>query len=96
VSSSFVARKSEHVAANLARVEAFASAIKVLVVDVDIARRFGEIQQQLRAKGRPIPVADIWIAATAINHGLPLLTRDEHFQQVDGLRIVAWKSTSPG
>ena len=40
----------------------------------------------LRRKGRPILSNDLWIAASALEHGAALLTRDAHFLQVDGLR----------
>jgi predicted nucleic acid-binding protein len=43
---------------------------------------------QLRRKGRPIPTNDLWIAATALEHGLALFTLDEHFGAVDGLRLT--------
>ena len=40
-------------------------------------------------KGLPIAVGDGWIAATAIRHGLPLLTHNvRNFQHVDGLRVI--------
>jgi predicted nucleic acid-binding protein len=36
-------------------------------------------------RGTPIPTNDIWIAALAMQHGLPLYTRDAHFSSVAGL-----------
>jgi tRNA(fMet)-specific endonuclease VapC len=40
-------------------------------------------------KGRPISEADGWIAATAICHGIPLVTHNlRNFQHVDGLSII--------
>ncbi|HEY4572503.1 MAG TPA: PIN domain-containing protein [Thermoanaerobaculia bacterium] len=41
-------------------------------------------------KGRPIPENDIWIAASARQHGLTLATRDGHFDDVDGLITETW------
>jgi predicted nucleic acid-binding protein len=35
-----------------------------------------------------IPVNDIWIAAIALETGLPVLARDEHFSRVRGLSVV--------
>ena len=40
----------------------------------------------LRRKGRPIPSNDLWIAASALEHGAGLLTLDAHFAEIDGLR----------
>ena len=34
--------------------------------------------------------AFIWIAALALQHGLPLLTRDAHFREVEGLNVLGW------
>ena len=84
------ARKSAHSAANQARIEEFASSVSVLNSDAETARRYGEIKDRLRSKGRPIPENDIWIAACAMQHDLPLATRDDHFKDVDGLRIETW------
>jgi tRNA(fMet)-specific endonuclease VapC len=84
------ARKSVHAAANLARIEQFAASIQVLSCDAATAQIYGRTRDKLRSKGRPIPENDIWIAAVALQHGLPLATRDEHFNEVDGLRIENW------
>jgi predicted nucleic acid-binding protein len=43
----------------------------------------------LRRKGQPIPANDLWIAASALEHGCALLTLDAHFRHVDGLRCGA-------
>jgi tRNA(fMet)-specific endonuclease VapC len=77
-------------AENIAQVEAFASANTVLECNQDTARQYGRIRQQLRAKGKPIPENDIWIAAVALQHGLPVITRDAHFVEVDGLTVMGW------
>ena len=84
------ARKSAHAAANLARIEQFASSVQVLSCDAVTARHYGEIRERLRSKGRPIPENDIWVAAVAIQHGLAVATRDEHFKDVDGLAVRNW------
>jgi tRNA(fMet)-specific endonuclease VapC len=44
----------------------------------------------LRAKGRPIPENDIWIAAVAKQYDLALFTRDAHFAEVESLRTESW------
>jgi len=82
--------KSAHATANQARIEEFASSVSVLNCDAETARRYGQIKDHLRLKGRPIPENDIWIAACAMQYGLPLATRDDHFGQVDGLPIETW------
>ena len=36
-------------------------------------------------KSVPIPTNDVWIAALAIQHGVPLYTRAPHFERIEGL-----------
>ncbi len=52
------------------------------------AEYYALVVKQLRDKGRPIPTNDIWIAANAMHHGLPLLTLDGHFSEIEGLLLV--------
>lgn len=70
-------------------VEFFRDAVSV-PCDDGTARMYGEVKLSLRKKGRPIPDNDIWIAASAIQHSLTLVTRDEHFHSVDRLNVVRW------
>ena len=86
----FGAGKSGRPQTNLARVDQFASDNVVLGCDTDTARRYGEVKNALRLKGTPIPENDIWIAAAAFQHGLKLITRDRHFNEVDGLTVEVW------
>ncbi len=62
----------------------------MLVPGVDTALNYGQIKNELRSKGKPIPENDVWIAALAIQHGLTLLSRDPHFQNVSNLVVEAW------
>lgn len=51
----FGAEKSSNVARNLARLESFASNLRVLPCDSETARHYGRIKNELQAKGRPHP-----------------------------------------
>ena len=75
---------------NLAQFDAFLGNPHVTVVPVSLATadRFGRIAAALRAKGRPIPTNDIWIAAHAMETGADLLSFDAHFGEIDGLARV--------
>lgn len=66
------------------------SACRVLDVDEDTARWYAGIRVQLKRAGTPIPSNDTWIAALARQHGLPLLSRDRHFDQIKGIERVEW------
>ncbi len=60
--------------------------VEVLPVTAHTADSYALITVGLRRKGQPIPTNDLWIAASALEHGAALLTRDAHFAQIDGLR----------
>ena len=49
---------------------------RVLPVDVTVADSWGRLTASREASGRPISVADAFIAATAAVHGLTLVTRN--------------------
>jgi tRNA(fMet)-specific endonuclease VapC len=84
------ARKSRRVAENMARIDDFAARNVVLGCGTETARRYGEVKNGLREKGRPVPENDIWIAAMALQNGMILVARDAHFREVEGLRVEAW------
>lgn len=84
------ARKSGRVKPNLARVDELAGGSTILVCDAETARQYGDVKNNLRLKGRPLPENDVWIAALALQHTLVLVTRDAHFQEVESLQTVAW------
>lgn len=86
----FGALKSVKVEENPRNIEGLAAESDVLHCDEGTARRYGEVKDVLRRKGRPIPDNDIWIAATALRYDLTPVTRDSHFEYVDGLRVERW------
>jgi tRNA(fMet)-specific endonuclease VapC len=62
----------------------------VLKVDQYTAEIYAQIRFELKQKGRPLPDNDIWIAALARQHNLSLVTRDSHFNVVDGIQRMSW------
>jgi tRNA(fMet)-specific endonuclease VapC len=76
--------------ANAARIDEFAATCTVLKVDDATARRYGQLKNELRKKGRPIPENDVWIAACALQHDLILATRDGHFEHAEGVQFETW------
>jgi predicted nucleic acid-binding protein len=59
--------------------------VRVLPVTADVARRYGELFAELRRAGKPIPVNDIWIAATTLDANAHLLTFATDFDRIDRL-----------
>lgn len=61
------------------------SRVQIYSHDIDTSQVYAHIFKNLRLKGKPIPSNDIWIAAVAMQHGLALYSRDQHFDHIDGL-----------
>ncbi|CAN5588074.1 type II toxin-antitoxin system VapC family toxin [soil metagenome] len=62
--------------------------VQLLGIDEETADFYAVIVVALRRAGTPIPTNDIWIAALAQRHGLPVYTKDAHFGKVPGLVLV--------
>ena len=77
-------------AKNRRELETFLNAprVDVLTHDVETAEYYAMIVKKLKAKGKPIPTNDIWIAANALKHGMALYSFDRHFDEIDGLLPV--------
>ncbi len=75
---------------NRENVERFIRDSQIVNCDLDTTRFYGRVSIQLQRKGRPNQPNDIRIAAIAVQHDLILLTRDAHFQYVDGLTVETW------
>lgn len=61
--------------------------VHLLMATSETAEYFGLIMAALKKAGRPIPLNDVWVAAHALETGSILVTYDQHFSAVPGLRI---------
>lgn len=61
--------------------------MRILRLDEETAACYAEILSGLRERGTPIPTNDIWIAASAMQAGLRVVTSDRHFQQVPQVAV---------
>jgi tRNA(fMet)-specific endonuclease VapC len=66
------------------------TACRVLAIDKQTAEHYAEVRDELKRKGKPIPGNDLWIAALVRQYGLPLLSRDAHFDAVPKLKRIGW------
>jgi tRNA(fMet)-specific endonuclease VapC len=63
---------------------------RVLVVDADTAEQYSDVRAELTRSGKPTPANDLWIAALARQHAMPLLSRDRHVDFVPRLKRIGW------
>jgi predicted nucleic acid-binding protein len=71
-------------------VEHLLAGLQAIPITQPVARVHAEIWSQLTTRGELIGAHDLWIAATAIAHGLGVATRNgSHFERVPGLRVIA-------
>lgn len=81
------AENSSRKAHHLAQIDVLLSLSETIYTSNETAKIYGMIKVQLKKKGKPIPENDIWIAALAMEHDLPLITRDHHFTHLPELVI---------
>ncbi len=62
--------------------------IEIIDVNADVARKYAFICRSLEKKGAKIPINDVWIAASCMEVGGTLLTRDQHFEAVDQIEVI--------
>jgi len=74
-------------------VEHVLAGLQAIPITEPVARIHADIWVGLANRGEPIGAHDLWIAATAIAHGLAIATRNStHFDRIPGLRVI----TAPG
>jgi predicted nucleic acid-binding protein len=61
--------------------------VGLLDVTEDTAERYAVILNTLWQAGTPIPTNDIWIAASAMEYGLRVLTTDDHYQKIPQIMV---------
>jgi len=74
-----------------ARWEAFLSPFYVLASTADVSWHYGRAYRHLHDNGTLIGANDLWIAATGLAYGMPVVTRNvEHFRRVPGLEVESY------
>ena len=62
--------------------------LEPIPVDEDVAAAWALLRVELRDLGRRMPLNDSWIAATALAHGLAVVTQDDDYDDVPRLEVV--------
>ena len=70
--------------------EELIAATRVLPVDEETSGHYAQVRAELKKAGRPVPSNDLWIAALSRQHRLPLMSQDQHFDAVQGLKRIGW------
>ena len=63
------------------------SRVTMVSIDAETSERYAFILNALWGAGTPVPTNDIWIAASAMQHGLALLTTDSHFLKISQVLV---------
>lgn len=81
--------RGERLSENRRELLSFLSSPRAIVVDIDsdTAERYAVILASLLAAGTPIPTNDIWIAASAMQHGFRIVTADKHFRRISQVLV---------
>ena len=65
-----------------------AEALDPLPIDGRVAQAWASLRLALRDSGRRMPLNDSWIAATALAHGIPVVSQDDDYAGVPGLSVI--------
>jgi tRNA(fMet)-specific endonuclease VapC len=61
-----------------------------LGITAETSHHYAELRSELHGAGTPLSPNDLWIAAQAREHKMPIITRDADFDKVPGLRRQSW------
>ena len=75
---------------DIEKLQGFLAGCEVLGITLGTAQHYARVRRQLKGEGRPIPENDVWIAASCLEHQLPLATQDAHFNGLAGLTVLQW------
>ena len=71
--------------------ERLVSPFEVIPCTPEVSWRYGRLHRYLRDNGLLIDANDLWIAATALAFGMPVVTRHEkHFGRVPELNVIGY------
>ena len=62
----------------------------LLAITAETTVPYAALRATLKRLDRPIPANDTWIAALAVQYRLPILSRDEHFDELSEVRRIGW------
>jgi tRNA(fMet)-specific endonuclease VapC len=76
--------------AKIAKLEQSIARTGVIPYDMALCQTYAELRAKLLGAGRPIGDNDLWIAATAIRHSIPLVSHNrKHYDEIPGLVLIS-------
>ena len=75
---------------NIRKVKKLLEALVILSIDEDVLEMFGTLSPDLRSRREAIGDFDELIACIALSNGAAIVTRDEHFKRIPGLKIISY------
>ncbi len=72
---------------DITKIRQFLRSFRMLNLSDPIMERFAQVRADLRRRGQIIPDLDLLAAATALHYDLTVLTSDQHFKRVPGLKL---------
>ena len=61
--------------------------VEILEATEETSKIFGQLKNDLKKAGTPLPINDVWIAAHTLESGSTLITYDIHFREIPGIRL---------
>jgi len=68
----------------------FMKTVQELIIGSKTAYHYADIRWELKQNSTPIPENDIWIAALGREYNIPILSRDSHFDSIEGITRLTW------
>lgn len=68
--------------------------VEELAIDRETGRIYAEMIVSLQRAGTPVPSNDVWIAASAVRAGVPVITYDRHFADIRQARSIIFSPPS--
>lgn len=84
------AKKAKWSPDRVARLDDRLRSVLIVPYDMAVCKVYAEIKARLETDGKKIEDNDLWIAACAVRHSIPLVSNNRsHFERVPGLHLIS-------
>jgi tRNA(fMet)-specific endonuclease VapC len=65
-------------------------AVVIVPYDIELCKTYGKLKASLQGAGVSVSDNDLWIAACAVRHSIPLISNNrKHFEKIPGLHLIS-------